>query len=170
MCWSLFLIKLQAWRAATLLKRDSNVGAFLWILRNFQEHLFHGIPGDVMPPIAFKLVSNKLKALGLLISKFVEHRPLVNQILSKSKLHQSEVKSKSCLFRLMMPLVYFKLVWTEIARSSHRMCPVRKGVLRNFAKLAGKHLCQRLATLLQRRLWHRCFPVNFAKVLRTPFS
>ena len=26
-----------------------------------------------------------------------------------------------------------------------------------------------LATLLKRRLWHRCFPVNFAKFLRTPF-
>ena len=26
------------------------------------------------------------------------------------------------------------------------------------------------ATLLKKRLWHRCFPVNFAKFLRTPFS
>ena len=25
------------------------------------------------------------------------------------------------------------------------------------------------ATLLKKRLWHRCFPVNFAKFLRTPF-
>ena len=23
--------------------------------------------------------------------------------------------------------------------------------------------------LLKRRLWHKCFPVNFAKILRTPF-
>ena len=27
----------------------------------------------------------------------------------------------------------------------------------------------RLATLLKKRLWHRFFPVNFAKFLRTPF-
>ena len=27
----------------------------------------------------------------------------------------------------------------------------------------------RSATLLKRTLWHRCFPVNFAKFLRTPF-
>ena len=27
----------------------------------------------------------------------------------------------------------------------------------------------RSATLLKRRLWHRCFPVNFAKFLRTSF-
>ena len=27
----------------------------------------------------------------------------------------------------------------------------------------------RSATLLKKRLWHRCFPVNFAKFLRAPF-
>ena len=31
-----------------------------------------------------------------------------------------------------------------IYRSSHRRCSVRKGVLTNFAKFAGKHLCQSL--------------------------
>ena len=65
------------------------------------------------------------------------------------------------------------------SRSSHQRCFVRKGILRNFAKLTGKHMCQslffnkvaglRAATLLKKRLWHRCFPVNFAKFLRTPF-
>ena len=45
-----------------------------------------------------------------------------------------------------------------------------------FAKFTGKHLCQSLffnkvrpATLLKKRLWHRCFLVNFAKFLRTHF-
>ena len=56
---------------------------------------------------------------------------------------------------------------------------VRKDVLRNFAKFTGKQLCQSLffnkvpglrpATLLKKRRWHMCFPVNFAKFLRTPF-
>ena len=32
--WSIFLIKLQTSRPATLLKRDSNTGVFLWILQN----------------------------------------------------------------------------------------------------------------------------------------
>ena len=55
----------------------------------------------------------------------------------------------------------------------------KKGVLRNFAKFTGKHRCQSIffnkgaglspATLLKKRLWHRCFPVNLAKLLRTPF-
>ena len=35
-----FLIKMQAFRAPALLKRDSNTGAFLRTLRNFYEHLF----------------------------------------------------------------------------------------------------------------------------------
>ena len=48
-----------------------------------------------------------------------------------------------------------------------RRCSVKKGVLRNSAKFTGKHL--RPATLLKKRLWHRCFPVKFAKFLRTPF-
>ena len=55
---------------------------------------------------------------------------------------------------------------------------LQKGVLRNFAKLAGKHkvapllkkrLWHRSATLSKKGLWRRCFPVNFAKFLRTPF-
>ena len=64
-------------------------------------------------------------------------------------------------------------------RSSHRRCSVKKGVLRNFAKFTGKHLYQSLffnkiaglrsATLLKKKLWHRCLPVNFAKFLRAPF-
>ena len=42
LCWSLFLIKLQALRSATLLKRDFSTGVFLCILRisiYFEKHL-----------------------------------------------------------------------------------------------------------------------------------
>ena len=45
----------------------------------------------------------------------------------------------------------------------------KKGVLRNFAKFTGKHLCQFPATLLKKRLLHRCFLVTFVKFPRTPF-
>ena len=31
------------------------------------------------------------------------------------------------------------------------------------------YICIRPATLLKKRLWHRCFPVNCANFLRTPF-
>ena len=64
-------------------------------------------------------------------------------------------------------------------RTSHQRCSMKKSVLRIFAKFTGKHLCQSLffnkvaglrpAIFLKKRLWHRCFPVNFAKFLRTPF-
>ena len=56
---------------------------------------------------------------------------------------------------------------------------MKKGVIRNFAKFTGKQLCQsfffnkvaglRPATLSKKRLWHRFFPVNFAKFPRTYF-
>ena len=39
LCCNFFLIKLRAWRTETLLKRDSNTGAVLRILRNFYEQL-----------------------------------------------------------------------------------------------------------------------------------
>ena len=47
----------------------------------------------------------------------------------------------------------------------------KKGVLRNFAKFTEKHLCQSLFLLkfIRPQAWHRCFPVNFAKFLRTAF-
>ena len=74
-------------------------------------------------------------------------------------------------------------------RSSHKRCPVKKAALKNFPKFTGKHLRQSLffnkvagfrpatlfkkrlwlAILLKIRLWHRCFPVNFVKFLRTHF-
>ena len=50
----------------------------------------------------------------------------------------------------------------------------KKGVLRNFTKFTGKHLCQSLffnkvtGLGLKKRFWHRCFPVDFAKFLRIP--
>ena len=71
------------------------------------------------------------------------------------------------------------LISVTLFRSSRPKVFCKKGVLRNFAKFTGKHLCQSLffnkveglrpATLLKKRLWHRRFRVNFAKFLRTPF-
>ena len=64
-------------------------------------------------------------------------------------------------------------------RSSRPEVFCKRGVLENFTKFTGKHLCQslffnkvagpRLATLLKKRLWHRCFPENFVKFFRTLF-
>ena len=69
------------------------------------------------------------------------------------------------------------LDFNKLSRSSRQEVFCKKDVLRNFAKFTGKHLCQsfffnkvaglRLAALLKKKLWHRCFRVNFAKFLRT---
>ena len=71
------------------------------------------------------------------------------------------------------PVISFRM------QKQPRRCSVRKGVLRSFKKFYRKHLCQnlflnkvaglRLATLLKKKLCHRCFPVNFQKFLRMPF-
>ena len=75
---------------------------------------------------------------------------------------------------------------SPIHRSSRQELFCKKSVLRNFAKFTGKHMCQSLffneitglrpatsledsETLRLRDFWHRCFPVNFAKFLRTSF-
>ena len=52
----------------------------------------------------------------------------------------------------------------------------KKGVLRNFENFTGKHLCwslflielQEVRSFIKKRLWHRCFLVEFTKFLRTP--
>ena len=58
--------------------------------------------------------------------------------------------------------MYFK-----IGRSSHRRSSVKKVALRNFAKFTGKDLCQML--FLNKVAGLRYLPVNFVKLLRTPF-
>ena len=64
-------------------------------------------------------------------------------------------------------------------RSSQQSWSLEKGFFKNFAKFTGTHLCQSLflnkvgslspATLFKKRLWHSCFPLNFAKFLKKLF-
>ena len=80
---------------------------------------------------------------------------------------------------LLAPFEFSTHSGSRTCRSSRLKVFCKKAVLKNFAKFTGKHLCQSLffnkvadlrpATLLKKRLWHRCFPVDFAKLLRTPF-
>ena len=56
----------------------------------------------------------------------------------------------------------------ETARSSRRNYNIKKGVLKNCAIFSGKQLCWSLF-LLKKRLWHKCFLVNLAKFIKTPF-
>ena len=58
-------------------------------------------------------------------------------------------------------------------RSSRPEVFYKKGVLKNFAKFTGKHLCQSLflikllaeaCNVIKKRLWHRRFLMSFAKI------
>ena len=65
-------------------------------------------------------------------------------------------------------------------RSSHRRCSVKKGALRNFAKLTGKDLCQSLffnkvaglwpVTLLRKETLAQAFLCEFCKISKNTFS
>ena len=71
------------------------------------------------------------------------------------------------------------LICQGAGRGSRPEVLFKKDALRNFTKFTGKHLCQSLffnqaaglrpAASFAKRLWHRCFPVSFAKFLKTPF-
>ena len=77
------------------------------------------------------------------------------------------------------------LIWVwnineTYVRSSHRRCSVRKGVLRNFVKFTGKHLCQSLFFDKVRGLRQACnfikkrlaqmFSCKFYEISRNTFS
>ena len=57
-----------------------------------------------------------------------------------------------------------KKVFLEISQNSQENACSRVSFL---IKLQASGLSP--TTLLKKRLWHRCFPVNFVKFLRTPF-
>ena len=104
----------------------------------------------------------KTKKILLELSKY-------GQEWAKTIWHPEKTKS------LLSSLV---LVFDTNGRSSHQRCSVKKGGLRNFAKFTGKELCHNLffnkvaglrpATLLKKRLWHRCFRVN-CEILKNTF-
>ena len=74
--------------------------------------------------------------------------------------------------------IRFSFYFTHYRISQERRS-IKKVVIGNFVKLTGKHLCQSLffnkvaglrpQATLKKRPWYRCFPLNFKKVLRTPF-
>ena len=64
-------------------------------------------------------------------------------------------------------------------RRSRREVFCKKGVLENFTKFTGKHLCWSLffnkvaglrpESILKKRLQQRCFPLNLVKFLKNSF-
>ena len=59
---------------------------------------------------------------------------------------------------------------TALVEAIQRHAPMKKRYVRvNQARSSHPEVFCKPATLLKKRLWHRCFPVNFVKFLRTPF-
>ena len=62
-------------------------------------------------------------------------------------------------------------------RSSHRRCSVKRGILRNFAKFTGKHLCQSLffnkvaaCNFTQKETLAQVFSCEFCEISKNTFS
>ena len=72
-------------------------------------------------------------------------------------------------------------IWGDVVFAEKQLpeASYEKGFRRNFVKFTGKHLWQSLffnkvaglmlVTLVKKRLWHKCFPVNFEKFLKITF-
>ena len=77
------------------------------------------------------------------------------------------------LFRLSRSS-YFRTVTISEAATS---CSIKQKVFLQISNISQENTCARvsflmltlISTLLKKRLWYRCFSVNFAKFLRTPF-
>ena len=57
-----------------------------------------------------------------------------------------------------------------ISEAAARRVLYKKVLLEILKKLQENTHTRVSATLFKKRLWHRCFPVNFAKFLGAPFS
>ena len=97
------------------------------------------------------------------------------------------VKTRFTIIWLLAVLEYGFIFSSSVAtrfkivrvRNSSQGCYIKKVFLKIFAKFTGKHLCRCLfwnkvtgltsVTLSKKRLWHRHFPVNFAKIFKNAF-
>ena len=92
-----------------------------------------------------------LKSYAKLITYFL---PCKVQWTSISQTHSKSCSHWCKIFNVCLIILRSEAV---VQRCSVKKVFCKDGVLRNFA------------TLLKERLWHSCFPVNFAKFLRTLF-
>ena len=66
-------------------------------------------------------------------------------------------------------MLEFEFTFSTNSRSSNLRCSIKK-VFLEISQNSQENICARdLKKNLKKNLWHRCFPVNFAKFLRTPF-
>ena len=117
---------------------------------------------DYLKPILKRKPDYVVLHVGTINAKNMTSRNILDKLLQlKTVVLDSDENCKVILYQPVTLVDDGKAGFTISNRSSHQRCSVKKSVLRNFAKFTGKHLCQ--------SLWHRSFPVDFAKFLRTPF-
>ena len=73
---------------------------------------------------------------------------------------------------------YHKVIEAKCKEAVSRRCSIKK-VFLEILQNSQENTCVRVsfliklqawpATLLKKKLWHKCFPVNYVKFLRTPF-
>ena len=61
----------------------------------------------------------------------------------------------------------FEQIWKNVIQKQSLADVLLNRCSKNFANFTGKYL--RPCNIIEKRLQHRCFPVKFAKFLRTPF-
>ena len=61
-------------------------------------------------------------------------------------------------------------LFNKVTGLGPRACDsIKKETLAQVFSCKFYEIFKNTATLLKKRLWHRFFPVNFTKILRTPF-
>ena len=84
----------------------------------------------------------------------------INLLLMKQK-HKNCIIMRRCTYRSSRPEVFCKKGVLKNSQNSQKNTFARASLLIKFQAAP--------ATLLKKRPWHRCFPKNFAKFLRTHF-
>ena len=146
-----------------------------WVLRNERVNepiLWTNINPHLVPLIFTNLAHNR----GIMHRDF----PIKLLRLKKNYLNNDlPYCRKASLMKIALLPRYF---WSNISMSKLFMATseayrtsrlevfCKKGVLKNFANFTGKRLCWSLFLInfIKMRLQRRCFPVKFAKFLRTP--
>ena len=71
----------------------------------------------------------------------------------------------------MLPAEFYRIFNSTLSLGENQLVSRSNGSLllsNNIRLVSNLNLSMRLATLLKKRLWHRCFQVIFAKFLGTP--
>ena len=111
---------------------------------------------EVLLPHVCKLVNNF----------FLFSKVRLNHAENVYVMNTLELFSTKRIYLQFFLMLLYSTIGNIIDRGSHWRRSVRQGVLRNFAKLTGKHVP---VITLQAGLRHRCSFVNFAKFLQIPF-